>query len=190
MVIGVTGGIGTGKSLICNILRTMGYPVFDCDSEARRIMDNDTEIHRKLCEHIHQNSVVNNVVNRKLISDVVFNSKDKLNKLNSIVHGAVFNELRTWIGEQEAKPAFVESAILRSSGLIDLVDQEWIVRTEIDVRIQRVMKRSSLTHDEIMSRIISQNQEFSITTKVPSVFISNSPNDAVLPQLHNLLNHI
>lgn len=163
----------------------MGYPVYDCDSEAKRIMDNNSRIHLLLCENIHPDAVTDGKIDRKLISEIVFSNPVLLEKLNHIVHASVFEHLEKWKISHPGT-AFVESAILRSSGLINLVDSEWHVTAPLEVRIERVGKRSSLTREQIIARIRSQADQESANS-VPFYIIDNSPLKSILPQIHNLL---
>lgn len=186
MLVGLSGVIGSGKSVVAGILRVMGYPVYDCDAEAGKIMECDVTIHHRLCEHIHPDAVSAGRINRKLISEIVFNDKEALRTLNSIVHKAVFDDVKRWARGGSLK--FVESAILHSSGLIDYVDAEWCVTAPVDVRVERVMKRSALRREDVLARIRSQASEEELRGAgrhaVPVSYIDNSPETALLPQIH------
>lgn len=187
-LIALTGGIGSGKSVVSKILLTMGYPVYDCDSMAKQIMDADLDIHTRLCEEIHPQSVVEGVIDRALISKIVFEDKAALARLNSIVHSAVKAHLNRWVVSRQtngAKKVFVETAILIQSGLIDMVDDIWEVFAPIEVRIERVKKRNGLSESQIRARIESQKSE-SLEGVVHKT-IYNSPEDALLPQIVALL---
>lgn len=187
-LIALTGGIGSGKSVVSKILLTMGYPVYDCDSMAKQIMDADLDIHTRLCEEIHPQSVVEGVIDRALISKIVFEDKAALARLNAIVHSAVKAHLNRWVVSRQtngAKKVFVETAILIQSGLIDMVDDIWEVFAPIEVRIERVKKRNGLSESQIRARIESQKSE-SLEGVVHKT-IYNSPEDALLPQIVALL---
>ena len=190
-IICLSGGIGSGKSVVARILRIIGYPVFDCDSHAKIIMERDKAIHARLCNDIHHHIVVNGVINRPLLSDIVFSSPDKLDILNSIVHQAVFRTFDTWSDEMYGKgyeTLFVESAILRSSGLLAKVHAEWRVTAPVDVRLQRVGRRSGLSPKKIMDIMRSQQSEESIPSSVPLFEVCNDGDHALLPRIHELLN--
>ena len=158
--VAVCGGIGSGKSVVCRVLRAMGYKVFDTDAEARRIMDADREIHERLNAEIHPDAVKNGCVNRPLISEVVFSSAPRLAALNAIVHGAVRRELEAWYEQEESQGSrlcFVETALLYQSGLDRMVDQVWEVEAPEDLRVKRVMARNGLSAEQVRARIASQN---------------------------------
>ena len=185
MLIGIAGGIGSGKSVVSRILYVMGYPVYDCDSRAKAIMDADPAIHRSLREQIHELAVVEGIVDRRLISEIVFSDSQALARLNSIVHSAVFRDLEHWCRAQSASKLFVESAIFVSSGLIDRVDDVWEVTAPVELRIERVVKRNGISPEQVAARIESQRAE-----QLNSFDCKHIVNDgvaALLPQIHNLL---
>ncbi len=161
-LIAVTGGIGVGKSVVCRILRVMGYEVYDCDIRAKHIMDADSEIHAKLVEQIDPRAVECGVVNRPLISQIVFNDSDALARLNNIVHSAVLNDLQRWRDSmiEMNKPIFVETAIPVQSRVADMVDEIWQVTAPLKLRVDRVIVRSGLTEEQILARINAQCGEY------------------------------
>lgn len=154
----ITGGIGAGKSIVSEILRKIGYPVFDCDAEAKRLMDNSAEIKSALIEKISPLAVLDNgEIDRKLISSVVFNDPARLEALNNIVHTAVLNEIEEWKNSHaENCQLFVETAILYQSHLDRLVDEVWEVIAPEELRIIRVTNRNNCPREEVISRIKSQ----------------------------------
>lgn len=184
---GISGGIGSGKSVIARILRIKGFPVFDCDLEAQYIMDCDENIHRQLCEHIHSKAVREGKVDRRLISSIVFNDKSRLAKLNGIVHNAVFERLARWVKNHDDHRIFVESAIMVSSGLIELVAEEWYVTAPTDLRINRVIKRSGLDRTQVMARIASQAEEERAVAGITRRIIHNDNEHPLLPQINQLI---
>lgn len=189
-LIAITGGIGSGKSVISKILRTWGFKVFDCDIEAKILMDSSEAIKRRIVEEISQEAIVNGKINRSVLSGIVFRDKDKLSILNSIVHGEVRKEILRW-AERNSNCAilFVETAILYTSGLNDCIFAELRVEASEDVRLERVIKRNGLTAEHIKSRIDSQRKDTKPDNPVETVFrIDNSGDVAVLPQIKNVLN--
>lgn len=186
----ICGGIGTGKSVVSKILALMDYPVYDCDSRARDIMDCDETIHSRLCSDIHPLAVTDGKIDRRLISEIVFADSEALKRLNGIVHHAVTDDLVRWYGEMRSRGfhrVFVETAIPRQSGLAEIVDEIWEVEAPIQVRVGRVMVRSGLTEDQVLARIRAQESEN--LNEIPHYIIRNSEDEAVLPQIHALLRH-
>ena len=184
----ITGGIGAGKSVISEILRTMGYQVFDCDAEAKRLMDQSETIKSELKEKISPLAVLKNgEIDRKLISSIVFKDPGKLAILNNIVHTAVRNEIDDWKNSHaEDNLLFVETAILYQSHLDRLVDEVWEVIAPEEIRILRVTKRNNCQREEVIARIKSQNyipEEPHSNIHV----INNDDFTPVLPQILSLL---
>lgn len=184
----ITGGIGAGKSVISRILRTLGYEVFDCDIEARRLMDADPEIKRRLKEEISPETVTDNgTIDRRRLSEIVFADKSMLEKLNAIVHASVRDEIDRWRSHPErTNRLFVETAILYESGLDRMVDDVWCVTAPEDIRIARVIARNNCSEDDVRARIESQN--FIPSQPHPNLFdIINDGFAPVLPRVLSLL---
>ncbi len=186
-LIAITGGIGSGKSVVSNILRILGYCVYDCDSEAKRLMNTNEDIKRDLVDAFGENSItVEGYINTQHISSIVFNDKTALNKLNSIVHPRVKQDLLEKMKICREDVMFVETAILMQSNLLDIIDDAWIVDAPEDLRVERVMKRNSISEDDVRSRIKAQkSQDFSKLSKCSVVV-----NDGVHPLLPQVLNLI
>ena len=195
--VAITGGIGSGKSIVARILKTMGYPVYDCDSEARRIMSDDKDIHRFLVEEISPKAVVNGLIDRKVVADVVFNNPDKLQRLNGEIHYRVKEDFADYVEKSNSPVVFVETAILFSSDMHNMVDFIIDVTADMPTRIERIAMRNNLSESEIIERIEAQSDE--MTTKelycrdargVPFVVIDNSGSQAILPQIEEILRRL
>ncbi len=188
-LIAIVGGIGSGKSVVSDVLRSLGYKVYDCDSKAKTIMDSSSEIHRQLCTEIHPQAVVAGVINRQLISKVVFNDEAALKKLNAIVHKFVLDDLNLWSKSfaVDSKPLFVETAIPRSSHIIYMVDEVWEVCAPTDVRISRVIKRNNISREQVVARIAKQEIELNVAN---AHSIQNDGRHPILPTINELLTEI
>lgn len=160
-IIAITGGIGSGKSVVSKVLESMGYPVYDCDRNAKALMDEDSEIKSRLKAEIHNGAVDDNGnIDRPFLSSIVFNARDKLKILNSIVHAAVKKDIRRWIEKHnKEKILFVETAILFESGLDTEVNEVWKVTAPMDLRIIRVCERNGVSSEHVKARIASQMSE-------------------------------
>lgn len=186
-LIAITGGIGSGKSVVSQILRKLGYQVYDSDTEARRLMDDSVAIKKEISNKINP-SVINEdgSINRKALSNIVFNDSQKLGTLNHIVHSAVRNDLQLYVKRCKNTIVFVETAILYQSEIDRMVDEVWDITAPDDIRINRVINRNSLTAEEVKKRIKSQEftpEKLHEQTKV----IINDDKTAILPQIENLL---
>lgn len=187
MIVAVTGGIGSGKSVVCRILDKMGYPVYDCDSHAKIIMDNDEGIKQAVKSQICDDAVdAFGNLNRRAISSVVFSDADKLTALNTIVHAAVKNDFMQWTRLQHLPLVFVETAILYQSGMDTLVHQVWEVTSPERLRIERVCSRNALSPQEVKARIDSQIMAVDNPHPDTRVII-NDNHHSLLLQIHSLL---
>ena len=184
-IVAITGGIGSGKSVVSRLLRVEGYSVYDCDSQAKRIMDNDDEIHRQLQTEFGEEVVVDGVIQRQKLAGLVFGNSDNLRKLNSIVHPAVIADIKKWSAAGQEDLVFIETAILSESGIEALVDAVWVVDAPKNIRVARVMARNNMSESDVRKRIDSQkdNQKFS----VPTAVIENCGRNSVIGQVQKLL---
>lgn len=183
----VAGGIGSGKSVVCNILRALGYDVYDCDLRARTIMDNDSGLKERLaCEFGAHVLHDNGAINRPVLSEIVFGDSARMAVLNSMVHGAVREDIRSWCIREDARRLFVETAILYQSGLDRMVTDIWEVTAPEETRIARVMRRNNLTADQVRTRIEAQSP-FIPATHPPTYVIVNDGCTPLLPQILSLL---
>ena len=156
-LIAIAGGIGSGKSVVSSILRVMGYEVYDCDSEAKRLMNSRQDINRDLVENFGEQSVfADGTINSAYVGSVVFGNESALKKLNSIVHPRVKEDVVKHIESTSRQVMFVETAILLKSNLLDLIDDAWVVEAPESVRVDRVMKRNSMCEEDVRKRIKAQ----------------------------------
>lgn len=186
------GIIGSGKSVVAKVLTVLGYPIYDCDFRARSLMDRDYEIHRRLAEEISEEVIHESCIDRKRLAEIVFADKSKLALLNSIVHGAVRRDLKSWRVQMSSatdRRLFVESAILFESGLDRMVDDAWIIETGHETRIKRVMARNSCSRSEVEARIACQHSPVAQaeTNGLPYDILINEDTTPLLPQILTLL---
>lgn len=186
-LIGITGGIGAGKSVVCKVLGSMDYPVYDCDSRAKALMDSSDAIKDAIRSSISAIAIgEEGRIDRKALSKIVFSDHNKLATLNAIVHAAVREDIAQWIETQQSEFVFIESAILHTGGLDAIVDEAWVVEAPLDVRIERVMKRSRLSEEEVMCRIAAQQREIE-SLLCPIRTIDNSPQKSLLCQINKII---
>ena len=157
--IGITGGIGSGKSFLSSMLKERGIPVFDSDTEAKKLMLTDVFIISSLKSLLGEDVYTGGKLNKPLLASYIFSSADNAAKINSIVHPRVKKAFLSWADERFSggdRVVAIESAILFESGFSDVVDKIVTVVAPIDVRVSRVMSRDSTTRDKVMERINSQ----------------------------------
>lgn len=156
-IIGLTGGIGSGKSTVANYIASKGIPVYIADEEAKKIMERD-DVKQKI-QNLFTESILNsdNSLNRKKIAEFVFNNPDKLKELNAIVHPEVQLHFKNWLKEHKNHPFIIkEVAILFETGGNKQCDKVILITAPEELRIERAMKRDNLTKKDILVRIKNQ----------------------------------
>lgn len=185
-LIGINGGIGTGKSLICRMLRILGYDVYDCDFHAKVLMDQSDDIKRQLSDNFGDIVSADGAIDRKRLAAIVFADAVRLQRLNDIVHEAVRADLRQWVARQN-RTCFVESAILYQSGLDRLVTEVWEVTAPREIRLARVKKRDKSCENDIIRRMERQDEFHPERRHNRERLIVNDDNQPLLPQILRLL---
>jgi dephospho-CoA kinase len=183
--IGLTGGIGSGKSTVATIFETLGIPVYYADDAARRIMNNDKELKAVLVKHFGEETYQQDKLNRTYLASVVFNNKEKLDLLNSLTHPATIRDANRWIQEQTSPYIIKEAALLFESGADKYLDQVIGVDAPLELRIRRTMERDRITRDEVLLRMNRQmNEEEKI--KRCDFIVYNDERQLVIPQVLKL----
>ena len=181
MIIGITGGIGSGKSVMSRIIRLNGFPVYDCDSEARRIMHENIDVREGLCDMLGNEVYdANGNLDRGFMSRCIFTDTEKRKLVNSLVHNAVRKDFLDYCNIVDSPAVFCESAILSTSGFDSFCDAIWLVEASENIRIGRVIARNNLSVEEIRHRMKSQEGEFSKLPPSKTIAIVNDGNTPVL----------
>lgn len=154
--VGITGGIGAGKSTVCDLLRERGVAVYDSDSRAKQLMSEDVMLRAELIEAFGDAVYGASGLDRAYLAKSVFGNDEALRKLNAIVHPAVMRDFAEWAEVQEGDYVVLESAILFEAGLADRVDSVVAVMAPESLRLERAMARDGASQDEILRRIRSQ----------------------------------
>ena len=155
-IIGLTGGIGSGKTTIANYLASLAVPVYIADDAGKKVMQQQ-EIIEEIQKKFGFDIVENNQLNRAKLAEIVFNNPDQLKVLNAIVHPAVKKDFKKWVDEHADSPFVVyESAILLESGSYTNFDIILTVTAPLETRISRVLQRDSSNREQVMSRINAQ----------------------------------
>ena len=190
MKVGLTGGIGSGKTLVCRVLEKMGVAVYYADSEARRLMNSDPGLVLQISGLFGNKAYEGGSLNREFIAHRVFNEKELLTRLNELVHPAVRKDFSRWASEQ--KPAFYvveEAAILFESGSDRNMDLTVVVFAEKELRVRRAMQRDGSTREQVLNRMNSQMSDEEKMEKTDMV-INNDGKEMILPQIINMHNAI
>jgi dephospho-CoA kinase len=180
--VGLTGGIGSGKSTVAHVFEILGIPVYYADKEAKRLMNEDPEIRRQLIQQFGQEAYSDNLLNRRFIAEIVFRDKEKLRLLNSLIHPITIARAEEWMTKHNAPYVIKEAALIFESGSQEGLDYVIGVSAPLAVRIQRTIKRDGVTRDEVMARMENQIQE-SIKMRLCDFVIRNDDEHLVLPQV-------
>ncbi len=156
IVVGLTGGIGAGKSTAANFFKELGVPVYIADIEAKRLMHTSKVVRRKLIEEFGDQTFVDNRLNRSYLANIVFNDKTKLAAINAIVHPSVANSFKRWVGKQQAPYVIQENAILFENNSFHNFDFIITVTAPLEEKIERVMSRDNAKRSEVLLRIKNQ----------------------------------
>ncbi|GHN00354.1 dephospho-CoA kinase [Cytophagales bacterium WSM2-2] len=186
--VGVTGGIGSGKSLICKIFASLGIPTYDADSRARLLMTENQSLVSQIKKEFGENSYLKDgSLNREFLGKEVFNNEAKLKVLNSFVHPAVATDSEQWIEQNSQFPYIIkEAALLYESGSYKTLDKIIVITAPEDLRVQRVMSRDkSRTREDVMKIIRNQMKEEEKINRADFI-ITNDESELVIPQVLKL----
>lgn len=181
--VAITGGIGSGKSFVCKIFKSLNVPIFDSDSQAKDLMIYDlnliADLKREFGDDIYISDGNHHHVNRTRLAEIVFNDKTALGRLNGIVHPLVRKKFNEWVNNCEKNGSsyvLFESAIIFESGLFEIFDNIITVSTDLEVRIFRAMERDNISREKVLERINNQlNDDYRV--KHSDFVIFNNEND-------------
>lgn len=178
--LGITGGIGSGKSTVCKVFAVLGIPVFSADDEAKRIQDNDRELQAEISSVAGRDLFPGGRLDRAEMARLIFSDRSILEKVNAVVHPAVFKSFGEWLGKQSSPYCIMEAAILFESGAFRMMDRIATVVTPLEERIERLVAGNRYTREQITDRIKNQIDD---AARIPDsdFVIFNSENDMVIP---------
>lgn len=185
--IGITGGIGSGKTVISTLLELMDIPVYIADEESKALTDKSPTIREKLIHLFGSSIYTPKGLNKKLLASHIFNNQEYLKQVNAIIHPEVNQHFLEWSSKLPNNICAIESAILFESGFDKIVDISLMVYAPMELRIERVMKRGVATREEIINRIQSQLSD-DIKKEKADYIILNDDKHALIPQLQTFLN--
>jgi dephospho-CoA kinase len=190
--IGITGGIGTGKSTVCRIFEILGIPVFYADDESKKIIASDPAVIAAIKKELRDDLYTENIPDRKKIAALVFNDKEKQAALNAISHPALFQEFKSWVHDHTQAPYVIqEAALIFESGADAHLDQTIVVTSPISLRLERLTRRDSVTEETIKARMMNQWPEEE-KIKRANFIIENNDETLLIPQvieIHKSLLH-
>lgn len=183
--VGITGGIGSGKSVVCQVFETLGIRVFNADYAAKHLMETDVTLISKIKTALGENSYTGNKPNRETIASIVFQNPEKLQQLNVLVHPAVLKYGQQWMNTQTSPYVIKEAAIFFESGSYKEMDVMIGVSAPKAIRLQRALQRGNITEQEVLLRMANQMSEDEKMKRCDYV-ITNDGNSAILPQILQL----
>ena len=188
--IAITGGIGSGKSYISNILQEYGIPIYNTDDEAKRLMVSDEGIRHDLVTLLGEEVYANGQLNKPVLASYLFSSPENASRVNAIIHPRVKEDFKRWLGEQaETEIAAFESAILYEAGFEDTVDAVLMVFAPRELKLERAMNRDKATREQIEARMSAQMEDEEKCRRADFVVY----NDGTLPldeQLTSFINQL
>jgi dephospho-CoA kinase len=189
VVVGITGGIGSGKTTIANYLNSLGIPLYVADEEAKALMNRSKVIKRKLTQLFGDNAYAEGKLNRPYLSKKIFSDKLLLNKMNAIVHPKVASHFKRWLKKQDAPYVLKEAAIIFENDLQHNYDYIITVIADEELRIERILKRDNTTREKIDAIIKNQWTDAQKKELSDFIIINNNLVSAKMQalQIHNKL---
>jgi len=187
--IGITGGIGSGKSTVCNLFKCLEVPIFNADEAGHRLLAEDSYVIEQV-QHIFGKEVITEgKPDRKKIAEIVFTNPEKLTQLNAIIHPAVWKNFNEWATKQTSIYIIDEAAILYETGIYKQLDSTVLVIAPEQLRIQRVMQRDSMDEASVKNRMKNQWSDED-KRKIANFVITNDDINPLLPQVMEIHNAI
>lgn len=188
--IGVTGGIGSGKSVACKVFEALGVPIYNADEQAKRLMNSSLVIKQGLLECFGADVYVQGEINRDFLADIVFKDKERLAQLNAIVHPVVRVDYEAWLLRQASPYVIKEAALMVESGLYKEMDELLVVIAPESLRIERIKERDSFRNEGEIKRIIAAQLNDEKFKSIASHVLYNDETELLTPQIiaiHNSL---
>jgi dephospho-CoA kinase len=187
--LGITGGIGSGKTSVCRVFEVLGIPVFSADRQAQEIMDKDKEIIAGIKSITGKNLYNNGTLDRAELASIIFNDPTILKKVNLLVHPAVLDHFTKWTLIQSTPYVIMEAAILFESGASEVVDKILTVVAPVEQRVKRVILRNKLSQEQVLERMRNQIDDEE-RIRQSDFIINNSENDMIIPSVLEIHNEI
>jgi len=181
--VGLTGGIGSGKSTVAEVFAKLGVPVYIADIEAKKMMNNDKELQKTLINWYGNEVIVSDEINRKFLAQIIFKDQNQLQKINNLVHPKVREDFLNWCKKYSHLPFVIEeAAILFESGSNLIMDKIIAVTAPLELKINRVMKRDNVLTDKVLDRMKMQMSDEE-KMKLSDFVINNDEKILILPQI-------
>jgi dephospho-CoA kinase len=180
--IGLTGGIGSGKTTVAHIFEVLGIPVYYADDAAKRLMNEDENLKQQIIEHFGEESYTDGKLNRSYLATVVFSDVEKTKLINSIIHPATIADAELWMNKQTAPYAIKEAALIFEANAEKQLDLVIGVQSPLPLRMQRVMQRDDITEEAVIARMQKQMDETEKMNRCDFI-IKNDEKELLIPQV-------
>lgn len=188
--LGVTGGMGSGKTVVCNIFRVLDIPVFDADIEAKKLNDSSPIIREKLSSHFGKNIYAEGKLNKKKFAEIIFSSEENIKLANSIIHPELAKEYQRWVEERAHLPfTVIDAAVLLEANFQQFVDKVITVHAPKQMRVERSAKRDNVNTEHIESRMSKQMPEEE-KIRLSDFVIYNDNQHSLLLQVAKILENL
>ena len=186
-LVGITGGIGSGKTTVSNIFSHLGFKVYNSDERAKYLMQTNDKIIRKITGLLGESAYSKGALKKTIISQAIFNNKSLIEKINSIVHPETIKDFKSWVSENKDSILIKESALIYQSGSYKDLDEIILVEARDEIRIERVLKRDKHREkDEILKIIKSQKLKNKVDFN-PDYILENNGEDLILPKVIEII---
>jgi dephospho-CoA kinase len=186
--VGVTGGIGSGKSIVCEVFKVLGVPIYNADERAKWLTNNDLQLRKEIKELLGRQAYdINGMYNRKWVAEQVFTNPDLLKQLNMLIHPRVFEDTSQWITQHADKPYVIkEAALMNRAGQGNDLDKVVVVTAPIDIRIKRIQKRDPQRSLEEIEAIIKRQKSEKEFIQIADYQLINDDKMMLIPQVLDL----
>lgn len=187
--VGVSGGIGSGKTFVCQLIEQHGYPVYNADLRARELMNSNLEIKNALIAAFGHEVYQSGLLNRTFLASLIFNNDEARLKVNSIVHPIVHNDFKNWSENQTSDLVFQENALMFDNGSYTRFDKTILVYADLETRIQRALLRDNNSKEEVLARMNAQGDP-EAHKSLANFVVDNSEGQNVSQQVEDILSQL
>ena len=188
--LGITGGIGAGKSMVCRVLEVLGVPVYYADDRAKWLMNHQPKLKQSIALLFGTKSYREGVLDNRFIAERIFTNQDLIKQMNTLVHPAVKQDFKEWCVTQSKKIVAKETALLFETGSYKELDQSWLVTCPIDKRIKRVKKRDPSRSDQEILGIIEKQWNDEKKLPLADIILANDDEQLLIPQVLTALSTV
>ena len=189
-LVGITVDIGSGKTTVSNILSHLGYKVYNSDERAKYLMETDSNIVKKITDLLGESAYKKGLINKKLISQSIYNDNSLLEKINAIVHPVTINDFNLWVTENKDSILIKESALIYQSGSYKELNSIILVEARKDIRIKRVLERDKYRKKEEVLQIINSQKIKNKEDLNPDYILENNGENLLLPKVIHIIEEL